>query len=81
MPEPADASANETESRTGEHGRHTPVHRMLQLGGVLAVLAIVLGAVGITASTPLLWAFGVGTAAVSVLAATGYHHSRRGHSA
>lgn len=65
------ATTGGTEQDIGQ----TAIRKLLVLGGALAAAGAGLGVAGVAASTPLLWAFGVGAAAVSlsVLAVTGYH--------
>ena len=65
--------ATENEVRNGA------LQRLLYLGGGLAVAGAVLGVAGAVSATPIVWAFGLGAAAVSlsVLAVSGYHS--RGH--
>jgi|AntRauMinimDraft_4_1070384.scaffolds.fasta_scaffold00023_96 hypothetical protein len=62
-------AAGDTESGGGA------LQRVLYLGGGLAVAGAVLGLAGAVSSTPVVWAFGLGAAAVSlsVLAVGGYH--------
>ncbi|MDH5020681.1 hypothetical protein [Halobacterium rubrum] len=64
-------TAGEAENRGGS----AAMRQLLWLGGGLALLGAALSVGGIAASTPLLWAFGLGAVAVSlsVLAVTGYH--------
>jgi len=62
-------SAGDAESSDG------PLQRVLYLGGGLAAVGAVLGFAGAVSATPVVWAFGLGAAVVSlsVLAVGGYH--------
>lgn len=63
------------ERGTGDDVGDGALQRVLYLGGGLAATGAMLGLAGVVASTPVVWAFGLGTAAVSlsVLAVGGYH--------
>lgn len=60
---------------TGNEVGNGALQRLLYLGGGLAAVGAVLGVAGAVAATPVVWAFGLGAAAVSlsVLAVSGYH--------
>jgi hypothetical protein len=62
-------AAGDTESGDGA------LRQLFYLGGGLAAAGLVLGLAGAVVSTPVVWAFGLGAAAVSlsVLAVGGYH--------
>lgn len=64
-------TAGDTEQDIGQ----TALRQLLVLGSVLALTGAALGVTGVAVSMPVVWAFGVGAAAVSlsVLAVTGYH--------
>jgi hypothetical protein len=59
----------------GDETGGTALRRLFYLGGGLAAAGAALGVVGVVASAPLMWAFGLGAVAVSlsVLAVTSYH--------
>jgi len=62
---------------TSDHGgiAETALRELRYLGGGLAGVGALLGVAGAAAGAPVVWAFGVGAAAVSLslLAVSGYH--------